>query len=235
MSPPAARVEGDVTGERRTDTRLALVVPVFVKGFDEDGSAWEEMTNLGETSAGGASFTLRHPAAPGQVLHLSLPLPKKFRQYDLTELSYHVWGLVRHVKGVPEGQRVGVCFLGRKPPREFEKHPGGRYLLPSDPPPKPSDRRKVPRLDVFLNVRLARGPEGGGEPQEELTVAENLGRWGARVLTSLPVSKGEFVHVREVGGDYQSRAEIRNVYIGRDGIPRLNLRFELAVPARLVA
>jgi hypothetical protein len=224
-----------MTDERRSQTRMAILMPVYVKGFDEDGSAWEEMTTLGETSASGASLRLKHVAHPGQVLHLSLPLPKNFRQYDLTETSYHVWSLIRNVNPGPDGRRVGVCFLGRKPPRDFEKNPGGRYLLPSDPPPKPPERRKSLRLDVFLNVKVARTGEGGTGAQEELTVAENLGRWGARVLTSLHVSKGEVVEVSEVGGDFRTRAEIRNVYIGKDSIPRLNLRFETEVPERLVA
>jgi hypothetical protein len=214
---------------------MSIVVPVLAKGYSEDGTAWEEMSTLADASADGASFVLRRAVSPGQVLHLSLPLPKSFRQYDLTEMSYHVWALIRNVAAGEGSRRVGVYFLGRKPPRDFEKNPGGRYLLPSDPPPKAPERRKFLRLDVFLNIKLSRAEDGGGPPREELTIAENLGRWGARVLTSLPVAKGEFVEVAEVGGTFRTRAEIRNIYIGKDSIPRLNLRFETEVPERLVA
>ena len=223
-----------MTDERRRESRMAMLVPVQVRGFDEGGTAWDEMTTLGDTSASGASLRLKHVVAPGQVLHLSLPLPKAFRQYDLTETSYHVWSLVRNVNQGTDGLRVGVYFLGRKPPRDFEKNPGGRYLLPSDPPPKPPERRKCLRLDVFLNVKVGRLGDGGTGPQEELTIAENLGRWGARVLTSLHLSKGDVVEVSEVGGTFRTRAEVRNVYIGSDSIPRLNLKFETELPDRLI-
>jgi len=60
---------------------------------------------------------------------------------------------------------------------------------------------------------------------EEQTIAENVGRGGARVMTSLPVVKGAVLRLEEVDGDFQVRAEIRNIYIGSDHIPRLNLRF----------
>ena len=55
-------------------------------------------------------------------------------------------------------------------------------------------------------------------------------------MTTLPVAKGEIVILEEMGGDFRTRAEIRNVYIGQDRIPRLNLRFlDLEAPDRLVA
>jgi len=71
---------------------------------------------------------------------------------------------------------------------------------------------------------------------EEQTIAENIGRGGARVMTSLAVVKGDVVRLEEVDGDFQVRAEIRNVYIGSDRIPRLNLRFlDAAAPDRLLS
>ena len=70
---------------------------------------------------------------------------------------------------------------------------------------------------------------------EERTIAENIGRRGARTLTSLPIGKGDVVEFREVDGAFHTRAEVRNVYIGDDRIPRLNLHFLDAIaPERLV-
>jgi hypothetical protein len=214
---------------------MSLIVPVQVKGFDADGSSWDEMTMLGDTSFGGASFALRHSVAPGQALHLGLPLPKRFRHYDLAETSYHVWALVRNVSSLAGRPRVGVYFLGKKPPHGFEANPAGRYLLPSDPPPEAPDRRRFARLNTILNLKLVRADCGGAAPGEELTIAENLGRWGACVLTSLPLAKGEQVDLVEVGGDFHTTAEIRSIYIGQDRIPRLNLKFLSQAPDRLVA
>lgn len=204
---------------------MSLNVPVRVQGYDSDGNAWEEMTQSGDTSLGGASFVLKHHVFPGQAVFLSIPLPKRFRQYDLTEPSYRAYALVRAVNQSKAGARVGVRFLGKQPPRGFEKNPGGRYLLPSDPPPAPRDRRHYTRLDVFVNLKVRRVDESGRTLQEEQTVTENLSKGGARVMTTLPVSKGEVVAVEAMGATFRTRAEIRNLYIGKDGIPRLNLRF----------
>ncbi len=220
--------------ERRKDSRMVLRLPVKTQGFAEDGSTWTEMSTLGDASAGGACFSLRHPACFGQVLLLSLPIPKHFRQYDLSEQSYRTYALVRNLASSGDTYRVGVLFLGKNPPRGFEKNPCGLYLLPSDPPPssRRQERRLQARFEIFVNLRLGREREGG--PAEELTITENIGRNGARVPTSLPVGTGEVVTLQEVGGDFCTRAEVRNIYLGSDQVPRLNLLFlEQQAPQRL--
>ena len=71
--------------------------------------------------------------------------------------------------------------------------------------------------------------------QEEHTIAENISRGGARVLTSMAVGKGELLMLEEVDGGFRTRAEVRNLYIGPDSIPRLNLQFlDGQAPDRLV-
>lgn len=221
--------------ERRKDQRMALRIPVKVDGFDADG-AWQEMTMSEDTSASGVAFTLVHPAQFGQVLLLSLPLPKSFRQYDLTDPSYRVYGVVRRVEPGRGRAVLGVMFLGKSPPRGFEKSPASRYLLSQDPAPGTRvERRAFERHELFYNLKLVR-QVAGQEPQEEHTVAENLGKGGARVLTSLPVAKGDIIVVEELGGPFRTRAAIRNVYIGKDRIPRLNLQFlDGEAPDRLIA
>lgn len=211
--------------DRRKDPRRHFTLPVHVKGHDPDGLAWDEMTQSEDACFGGVSFPLKHAAFLGQALLLSLPLPKAFRQYSLTETSYRVYGLVRDVYNMGATVRVGVMFLGKNPPRGYEANPGGRYLLPTDPPPptpKDKDRRGGNRVDVFVNLKLVRA---NGTVQAEQTVTENLGRGGVRVMTSLPVEVGEVILVEDSAGRFSLRAEIRNVFVGKDGIPRLNLRF----------
>jgi hypothetical protein len=86
---------------------------------------------------------------------------------------------------------------------------------------------------MHYNLRLSRQGEGA---EKEFTVAENLSKGGARVLTTLPVVKGEIIIVEEMAGPFRSRAEIRNIYIGKDKVPRLNLRFlDAEAPDRLIA
>jgi hypothetical protein len=215
---------------------MALSLPVRVKATGSDGRSWHEMSSTDDASFGGASFSLKHPLEVGRAIELSLPLPKRFRRYDLGEPGYHVFSLVRDVTVQKGGlTRIGVMFLGRHPPKDYEKNPGGHYLLPTDPPPAPKERRQFTRLEnVYVNLKLQRlGMAGGGA--EERTVAENLGKGGARVMTTLPLTKGDIVMVEELGGPFRTRAEICNVYIGEDRIPRLNLHFlDAEAPDRLV-
>ena len=214
--------------DRRKEPRMSLSVPVRVQGHDPENEPWEEMTTSDDASFGGASFPLRHALIPGQVLLLSLPLPKNFRQYATGDASYRAYALVRHVAKSGNVAHVGVMFLGQRPPKGYEENPGGRFLLPSDPRPTPpgqKERRKHERFEVFMNLRLRRTDPSTGRVQEETTVTENVSAGGARVRTGMGVSKGEVLVVEEVSGGFRLRAEIRNLYIGKDGIPRLNLTF----------
>jgi hypothetical protein len=207
--------------ERRKQARMALHVPVRVQGRKGDGETWEEMTSSEDASLAGISFCLRQPVRIGQALHLSMPLPKRMRQYDLTDPSYHVYALVRSV-GTGTPSRVGLMFLGKHPPRGETSLPSGLFLMPNDP--RPDERRRFPRTESRLGLKLRRTSVPGA-PSEEQTYAENLSKWGALVKTSLPVAKGEMVEVEDLKGTFHTRAEIRNVSIGADGQPRLNLLF----------
>jgi hypothetical protein len=129
-------------------------------------------------------------------------------------------------------------FLGKAPPRGFEKDPGGLFFLPTDPPPPANvkERRRWRRIDIFVNFKVKRTEPSGPGPYEERTIAENIGKGGARVLTSMPVDKGEVLWVEEVDGPFRTRAEVKNIYIGPDSIPRLNLSFlDAQAPDRLVS
>ena len=90
----------------------------------------------------------------------------------------------------------------------------------------PTDRRRVTRLDIFVNFIIRRVGTAGTVLQEERTIAENVGRGGARVMTSISsLAPGDIVHLEEVGGPFKTRAEVRGSYVGKDRIRRLNLRF----------
>jgi serine/threonine protein kinase len=98
--------------------------------------------------------------------------------------------------------------------------------LHATPTPTPADRRRVTRLDIFVNFVLRRVGTLGTVLQEERTIAENVGRGGARVMTTMSsLTPGDIVHLEEVGGPFKTRAEVRGTYVGKDGIRRLNLRF----------
>lgn len=221
--------------ERRLDSRMPLAIPVKVQGHDADGHAWDEMTSTSDASQGGASFALKHPLQAFQVVQLTLPLPKIFRRYALGEQTYRVYGLVRDVSTGPSSSRVGVLFIGKNPPKGYDQNPGGLYLLARDPKPAPKERRRSHRIEnLFVNLRLRTVIEGADK--EERTFAENMGKGGARVMTTMQLEKGAIVEVEEMGGTFRTRAEIRNIYIGSDNVARLNLHFlDEEPPDRLVS
>jgi hypothetical protein len=194
---------------------------------------FEELASCLDASEGGVSVKLRHPVRRGQLLHLSLPLPSRFRQYDLTDHSYRVYGLVRHVaEGGEEGARVGFMFFGRNPPQSAGGSlPLGLFLLPGDPG---APRGRAP-VDLPLTIRLAAEDAPGALPQEKAAVAERVGVWDARVrIGSLPVASGSIVVVEGDDGRFQTRAKVRYVLIGPDGCPRLDLVFlDAPAPGRL--
>lgn len=213
--------------DRRRDQRMGLSVPVRVLGHDPDGTPWEEMTATDDASYGGASFPLKHAHRVGQVLHVSSPLPRNFRRYDLAEQSYRIFALVRNTRPAAAGTRVaGVMFIGKVPPKGYETRPGGQYRLPNDPATGPAaagERRRRERLQLFVNLRLRRLGVSG--PLEEQTVTENVCRTGARVFTTLSVSAGECLTVTDLEDKVATEALVCNVYTGRDRVVRLNLHF----------
>jgi predicted Ser/Thr protein kinase len=92
--------------------------------------------------------------------------------------------------------------------------------------PTPSERRRVTRLDIVVNFVLRRVGTAGTVLQEERTIAENIGRGGARVPTTFTsLAPGDIVHLEEVGGPFKTRAEVRGSYVSKDRVRRLNLRF----------
>ena len=217
--------------DRRRTPRMSLSLPVRVQGQYPDGAVWEEMTSTSDASAGGASVRLHRTVLFGQAVYLSLPLPRRFRSYDLSAPSYRAYAIVCSVKPARE---VGLRFLGKDPPGGYTRNEAGLFLTPPATPATP-DRRAAPRRDgVFFFVLKPRGDRG--ERQEEATVADNLGAGGARVLTSQFFAKGEVLEVEEAGGPFHTRATVRNAYVGDDAVWRLNLMFlDAQAPERLLS
>lgn len=207
---------------------MPMKLAARVQGRDPDGTKWEEMTACEDASAGGVALILKRGARVGQVLYLTLPLPPRFRQYDLTDSSYRVYGLVR---GKRPGNRYGLLFLGKHPPRGTESLPSGLFLMPGDPKPLAAGKHG---FEVTLRLEAEHAP--GGVAQEERSIVENVRERSATAKTTkLPVLKGATVSVEEVEGDFKTRAEVKNVVIGKDGSPRLELLFlDEPLPERLL-
>jgi hypothetical protein len=107
--------------------------------------------------------------------------------------------------------------------------PPFRFPEPDVPPvpgaPDGKERRQHPRYSLFVNFTIQQVDEFGAVLQEELTVADSLGKGGAEVMTTLDFGIGDVVLMQEAGGEYATRAEIRSVTRGADGVERLHLKF----------
>jgi PilZ domain len=101
--------------------------------------------------------------------------------------------------------------------------------------PSHAERRRYPRFRLFVNFTLQQVDEWGAVLQEELTVANTLGKGGADVMTTLDLVAGDVVQVQEAGGGFATRAEIRAITRGSDGVGRLHLKFiDRLVPDRML-
>ena len=118
----------------------------------------------------------------------------------------------------------------------------GYVSVPAPPPPREEpapevqERRQTGRLEIFVNFKIRRVDTQGTMLQEERTIAENISLRGARVLTTMSsLAMGDVLQIEEIGGDFQTRAEVRGAYLGKDNVRRLNLRFvDWPAPDRLV-
>ena len=74
----------------------------------------------------------------------------------------------------------------------------------------PPERRTTGRLEIFVNLMMRRVGTLGTVLQEERTIAENIGRGGARVLTTMSsLVVGDLIQIEEIGGTFKTRAEVR--------------------------
>ncbi len=79
---------------------------------------------------------------------------------------------------------------------------------------------------MHVNLFLKLLDSAGNVVKKEITIADNIGRHGARVLTEAPsVSQADLVEIEEIGGDFRTQAEVRMVWVGPDKIKRLGLKF----------
>jgi PilZ domain-containing protein len=216
--------------DRRRQPRTRVALPVRVQGQYPDGVTWDEVTTTTDASAGGVAIPLRRTVLLGQALHLALPLPRRFRAFDLTTPTYRVYAVVASVGAAGA---VGVRFIGKGPPEGYTRNGAGVFLTPPTTAPAP-ERRAAPRRDgVFFFVLKPRGQRE--DRQEEATVADNLGAGGARVMTTQFFAKGEVLELEEAGGPFRTRAAVRNAYVGEDAVWRLNLMFlDAQAPSRML-
>lgn len=212
---------GQGAGDLRKGGRLELSIPVRVRCRETAGTEWAELSHLIDVTQLGASFSLTHYIAPGRILHLSMPLPWRLRQYDHSEELYRIYALVRWVKPAGEGYAVGVAFVGKNPPASYLHDPSRVYNSGR----KDEEKRREGRIQAALSVTLDLIDENGEPVKSEATVTENISRHGASCYSTLTPMLGSVVRVTSAHTTFSTTAIVRRVRTGTDNIPRLHLEF----------
>jgi len=226
---------------------VQLALPVKVQCRETIDYEWTELSRLRDVTPFGARFTLKRPTEIGRLLHLTLPMPRPLRVFDHVEDQYRIWSVVRNLKLLDPAKEkalieIGVAFIGKRPPRNFDNDPSQRYDIAqsagetiwsvkddtADPKlielPE-TDQRKETRLIIPMEVLVEVFDEKGELSQKENTVAENISRHGASVFTSLLLSQGRFIKISSEQLKTWLLAVVRDVHTGADGISRLHLEF----------
>jgi len=169
-------------------------------------------------------------------------LPQQLRCFDHAEPMYSVWSLVRHAAAIPRAPhqdsalfRVGVAFVGKRPPHSYEQDPSVRYeLLPIKvgqnsmwklgERPLTNQRRET-RLIIPLEVLVEAPSENGNPSMQENTVTETISSLGACIPTSLNIGVGRVLKISSRSDRVTTFAAIRSRKVARDGIARLGLEF----------
>lgn len=208
-----------VGSNRRRCERFKLAIPARISGYDKNGGKWSEMTETIDVSRTGARLRLRRRVRHGMVLFLTLPLPSKLRGHGYADQSYNVYTLVRRVEHQKQGVcAIGVEFLGEHPPKGFLEKPWAIFRARRW---GGQDRRRPNRIEHAETVRLEYFDEALQSIGKEQAQTENISHTGLRIVGTTAPPEFEFIRITCPRLGFQSEAELRNRYKGKDGKERL--------------
>ena len=226
---------------RRIRERLALHLPVRVRGRETSDFAWSEVTRLHNVTPFGAGFSLKRPTEKGRLLYMIIPMPRQLRVFDHVEDQYKIWAVVRYMKArrTDEGMAfdVGVAFIGKRAPESYEKEPWKRYDVsttvfealtsPDDIviPFRSEDDRAHTRHNIAVDMRIEVLNENSEIVETEQTVTEDISSRGATLFTTLQVPQGRFIRLTSEQYRITAYAAIRSRSTGADGVPRIHVEF----------
>src|SRR5215207_3589887 len=224
---------------KRIRERLALHLPVRIRGRETPDFEWTEMTRLINVTPFGAGFTIKRPTEKGRLLHMTIPMPRQLRVFDHVEDQYRIWAIVRHMKVSTFDNRavfdVGVAFIGKRAPVSYQTEPWKRYEIsttvfkPSVPPediltPIDSVDRDT-RHNIAVDMRVEALNVNGEVIESEDTVTEHISGKGATLFTTLQTPPGRFIRLTSDQQGITAHAAIRSRTTGADGIPRIHVEF----------
>jgi hypothetical protein len=224
---------------KRIRERLALHLPVRVRGRETPNYEWNEITRLINVTPFGAGFVLKHPTERGRLLHMTIPMPRQLRVFDHVEDQYRIWAVVRYMKSEVVDDKtafnVGVAFIGKRPPASYENEPWKRYDIntsafqalskPEEMLIPISDQRIHTRYNIAVDMRLDMVNIDGEVTESEHTVTENISARGATIFTTMQIPQGRFIRLTSEQYGVTAHAAIRSRSTGADGVPRIHVEF----------
>ncbi|HSI88570.1 MAG TPA: PilZ domain-containing protein [Pyrinomonadaceae bacterium] len=198
----------------------ASEMEAVIRGHSEK-KEWKCRAELTSYSATGSSFQSTRECKAGTLVYLEVPLPAYLRCYDHDQELYSIWGLVQYSQKVEEKKgtsyHVGVAFIGKEPPAEYEAEPTQRFticgmngdgLWKIRPEPGEFTVRKEIRywsnFELYLSqVNAERRAVNGAR-----AVTENISKSGAAVVSSLDVNVGDRVKFISTQFDFSGLAVV---------------------------
>lgn len=215
---------GDASVEcRRRSERFKLTVPMLIAGYDRTGGKWQEVTKTIDVSRIGVGVRMRRRVKHGLVVHVTLPLPTKLRSHGFAEAGYNMYAIVRRVEPLNDGTRVvGFEFIGANPPTDYLHKPWATFRTTRW---NGSDRRREPRERRAETVAVEYFDASMQLIAREAGLTEDVSASGVRVCVKAAPPEFEFVRVTRPKHNFDSLAQLRNLWSGSDGFDRLCLRF----------
>jgi PilZ domain len=110
------------TSKPRAERRIAVRLPLKVRGRDSNGINFEEETSSENLCRGGAAFRTRFDLAVGSDLEIWIPQSHFGARRKEKEADFATQGRVVHVRDAETGERlVGVQFTGPRFRRLFQR------------------------------------------------------------------------------------------------------------------
>lgn len=233
--------------ENRRIQRIAMQLPLKVEVQIDKKKNWEEISRIKDVSVFGTGFVLSRPVRRGRLIHLTIPMPRRLRNYDFAEAQYHIWGIVRRCikfhEPITNHERysLGVGFIGKKPPELFYQNPATIFditdrdedgfwkieeaNLNPDETALPLEVRRHSRIKIPTGVKIEILDENGNIVASEMTVTENVSYSGAAIYTTLSPPIGSFIRVTSDQYNVTIISIIRGIRMGEDKIRRLHVEF----------